>query len=1015
MDHTAYESTTAQGRAFERRVGMLFELLGYRVDPDRLVAGRQVDLFLEDRSGPLTRLYIVECKNQANPVNTAQYDAFRGRLHAGRSDVSPKLRGILVASVGFVKEVKAQALHEDIELLTISELESSVIDFRQYVRNLIRELKDAPALAHFVPPRLVREHLTVPEPAMALVEGWLSDPEANQLTMLGDYGTGKTTFLKDLALRLARRYEKEVIEGGARGRVPIFVDLKEYTQALSLKQIVLDLLDNHGIRSASYAAFEYVLREGQVLLILDGFDEMASRGNYQVTLRNFRELNRSALGRAKIILSCRSHYFTDHREMQRFLGRANLQEASVVYTDLYREIAGRPNFLITYLQEFDSGQVKAYLENRCGEDASRVREFIANTYHLEELSRRPVLLEMIVSSADNLPQQTEPVTPGILYRIYTDIWLSRNDWSTLLDVETKRGLLELFAARAISEEDAQLHFTEIPPLIRAWRPGTTNVDEQEIDRELRTATFLVRDQGGEYRFSHSSFLEFFYSHYLVSAAAQGQINAWATATFRSEIYRFVQDLLDLKESKSALAQLLSWMGDPTADSRVRGYAVKCLSRLQQPAVTSALMNVLGQASELRLRRFAATALGYHPKMGVTDLLIRIAEDDAEEVMLRANACLSLVRLGLDEGITFVSNLLDRHLQGATLKSPILAMIFRAAKTTPRMDFVSTCLRCAGQRLTDSEAVLLGLELGAARPCGEAEELCQAVLSSTRSPRVALAAFISLPVEQRGARFERMEALLNRHPEHPQARQLVLALRDLHRPEVETFLLRLVEQRSALALDALEVLAGDYPSTLLQHVPRWVGNLGRRHHQFKLKIIQAYVEHKPADGLDLLKALFARSRANTKRRLLDLFVRFYPESLADFLREAWDKEPVTLVKRHALELLLQVDRDSAIDLMLTKGVREKRIGTRVAVCTILATVRGDEATEALLERLRSDPSRFVRLQSLRSLFSPGREVDWRRVAGAMQGETDPGVLALKSQLAGAGSHPASAPREAAASR
>jgi len=1000
MEAIIYESTTAQGRAFERRVGMLFELLGYRVDPDRLVAGRQVDLFLEDRSGPLTRLYIVECKDQANPVNTSQYDAFRGRLYAGRNELSPKLRGILVASVGFVKEVKAQAQHEDIELLTISELESSVIDFRQYVRDLIRQLQDTPALAHFVPPRLVREQLTVPEPAMGLVERWLADPEANQLTLLGDYGTGKTTFLQNLALHLARRYETEVIKGGARGRVPIFVDLKDYTQALSLKQIVLDLLDNHGIRAASYAAFEYILREGQALLILDGFDEMASRGNHQVTLRNFRELNRSALGRAKIVLSCRSHYFTDHRDMQRFLGRPGLQEAPVVYTDLYREIAGRPNFLLTYLQEFDSREVDAYLENRCGRQAPRVREFIANTYNLEELSRRPVLLDMIVSSAGSLPQQTEPVTPGILYRIYTDIWLSRNDWSTLLDVETKRGLLEFFAAKAIGQEDAQLHFTEIPALIRAWRPGTTDVDEAEIDRELRTATFLVRDQGGEYRFSHSSFLEFFYSHYLVSAAARGDAGAWAAAVFRTEIYRFVQDLLALKEAKPAFDRLLAWVTDPVLDPRARGYVVKCMSRLGHPSVTEALMEVLGSAAEPRLRRFAATALGYHPRPEVVRRLAELAGDESEDVLLRSNACLSLVRTGLDEGVAFLAARLAEHLQGRPLGSSILSMVFRAAKTTSRMDLVRACLQCASDPLADAQLLLLGLELCAARPCREGEELCQAVLVSTQNPRLALAAFASLPVDRRVSHFGRMETLLDRYPRHPNARQLVLALRDLDRPEVETFLLRLVDEHSPLALDALEVLSRDYPDAVRRHGPRWIGNLGRRTHQFKLHVAQAYAAQKPADGPEALRSLFLRSRAVTKRGLLDLWFRFYPDALADFLREVWDREPVTLVKRHALELLLQVDREAAVELMLTQGIRDRRIGTRVAVCTILSAVRDERATEALLDRLRQDPSRYVRLQCLRSLAAPGRQVDRARLAEALAGEADPDVLTLRSQLLGA---------------
>jgi hypothetical protein len=1017
MSESAVDSLTAQGRAFERRVGMLFELLGYRVEANRLIAGRQVDLYLEDRSGPLTRCYIVECKDQANPVNTSQYDAFRGRLNAGRNAVSPKLRGILVASVGFVKEAKAQALHEDIELLTISELESSVIDFRQYARDLIRRLEDDPALTHFVPPRMVREHLTLAEPADSAVAGWMADSEANQLTLLGDYGTGKTTFLKHLALELARRYEREVIEGGARGRLPVFIDLRDYTQALSLKQIILDLLDNHGIRAASYAAFEYVLREGQVLLILDGFDEMASRGNYRITLRNFRELNRSALGRAKIILSCRSHYFTDQREVQRFLGRSALAEVPVSYTDLYREIAGRPNFLISYLQEFEPDQVRTYLEHRCGGQADRVSGFIANTYNLEELSRRPVLLDMIVTSADRLGEQTEPVTPAILYRIYTDIWLSRNDWSTILEVETKRELLERFAAKAIHQDDAQLHYSEIPRLIRSWRQGVNGLDEEEIDRELRAASFLVRDQGGNYRFSHRSFLEFFYARFLVSAAERGDFGVWTGAPFRSEIYRFVQDLLSMPSQREALHRLLGLVRDRSADLRARGHAIKCVSRAQDPEVAAALLDVLRSDDDSQVRCFAATALGHHRRSEVVEALIAIARVPQEGFWVRTNSLLALVRLDLPEATGFLVRLLDASHGERDLWTPEASSVLREVHTSSNMELVRACLRYVRRRLTSSQIAAQGLELCAARSCAEGDELCREILASTQSPRLARLAFAALPLERKKDWLPRIVELLTTPPngrdlpKDSEARSLVLALRGLRCPEVSDFLLGLIDKSQAprrwrlgkvrfspLEQEALAVLAEDYPDLLARFAPDWLRQ--RRTRTFKVPLAQAYVRQRPPDGLDILRSLFTPlQRPAHKRTLLNLVVQCYPESFPDFVRGIWPREPTTIVKKQALELLLQVDLELAVELMLTGAIRENRIGTRVAVCAILAAIHREEATAALLERLRNDPSRWVRLQCLRSLAAPGRALDRRQVVEATWGEKDPDVVALRGQLLG----------------
>lgn len=381
-------SSVEKGRHFENRVANLFTLWGYNVKKNVLIAGRQGDLLIEHRNGPLSHMYLVECKDQSDPVTSAQYDSFLGKINAAKKEIDPKLRGIIVSSVGFVKEVKAQSNYNDIELIAISELEKSIIDFSGYVQNLILNLENDRALKYFVEPEIRRENLAFAENAYAVLNEWLSDPILNQLTLLGDYGTGKTTLLKHFALTMAKRYKKEVLEEGGRGRVPLFIDLREYTQAISLKQIILDLLDTYSIKSASYSAFEYVLKEGQILLILDGFDEMASRGNYQETLGNFKELNKKAMGRAKIILSCRTHYFTTDQDVLKFHGQ--LQPRKYIpksYTDLYREIATRQNFLITHLMEFEPKQVKQYLRQRCGNDWESVRSFIDSTYNLTELSR----------------------------------------------------------------------------------------------------------------------------------------------------------------------------------------------------------------------------------------------------------------------------------------------------------------------------------------------------------------------------------------------------------------------------------------------------------------------------------------------------------------------------------------------------------------------------------------------------------------------------------------------------
>ena len=77
-------------------------------------------------------------------------------------------------------------------------------------------LQSDPDLEWYVEPRVRREHATLAEPASRVFDQWLTDAELNQLTLLGDYGTGKTTFLKQVALQMGEKYETEVVAGGAR-------------------------------------------------------------------------------------------------------------------------------------------------------------------------------------------------------------------------------------------------------------------------------------------------------------------------------------------------------------------------------------------------------------------------------------------------------------------------------------------------------------------------------------------------------------------------------------------------------------------------------------------------------------------------------------------------------------------------------------------------------------------------------------------------------------------------------
>lgn len=236
----------------------------------------------------------------------------------------------------------------------------------------------------------------------------------------------------------------------------------------------------------NFNQFFHLLKTGKIILFFDAFDEMADRIQWTITRSNFHEFKRAAVGKAKVILTCRTHYFRDRAEQVTVIGKGpNLSE---VETDLYRDLRQQSNAEVVYLQEFDENNIKQYLKNVRGQRYQDDWKRIQRIYNLKDLAHRPLLLDMIIKTLPRL-KANHKINAANLYNIFTRMWIDREEIDKarlLMDAETKSALAIELAFRMWHHETDRIHHNELLPILQTFaRQKELNWTQQELEAYLR--------------------------------------------------------------------------------------------------------------------------------------------------------------------------------------------------------------------------------------------------------------------------------------------------------------------------------------------------------------------------------------------------------------------------------------------------------------------------------------------------------------------------------------------------
>lgn len=297
----------------------------------------------------------------------------------------------------------------------------------------------------------------------------------SKLLILGKPGAGKTTFLKQLALKcIADEFQPE--------RVPLLLNLGDLpsSDSLDLLNLITQQFAHYGISDVQIV--KQLLVEGKVLLLFDGLDEVATTpGNIKKIAAQIGSLADRFYGNW-FAIACR----TGTQELE-------LEQFSIV------EIADfNPEQILSFAQKWFSAIGNPEKSER----------FHKKLGHISELATSPLLLASICQVVDM------PDFHNTIVREAFSLMLHRREQGNALSSTTTRKLLSDLARTAFEHNEFFFERLHLEQLIHSYLQAHIfqnlydRPDEIDILDSLTQQGLLVERAKHIYSFSHLTMQEY---------------------------------------------------------------------------------------------------------------------------------------------------------------------------------------------------------------------------------------------------------------------------------------------------------------------------------------------------------------------------------------------------------------------------------------------------------------------------------------------------------------------------
>ena len=526
-------------------------------------------------------------------------DSFVQLVHASKYEAGSEL---VYQGTQPPRTLREEAARRGVRVRSFIEFQG-LLDLRGYVATqTIRLAADRLYPPDLYVPQRFRE-MDRPDPGLRedLVEELLAQVAADHgrfVLVLGDFGCGKTFALHEVARRMPLELPH---------LVPLLIELRALDKAHSVDGLVAAHLANRGEDLIDLKAFRYMLRQGRIVLLFDGFDELVTRVTYERAADHLETLLQAAEGKAKVVVASRTQHFKSHEQ---------------VFTALGERLGALPSRRVLAVEDFTPAQIRAYLVGRYGGDeeaADRRLRLLGGIQDLLGLSRNPRMLSFIADLDEKrllaVVDTKQAVSAARLYAEILRNWLEHEESRTQQVAGTPGGLkiedlwhaVTVLAMRLWETGETFIRLsdlTEIADTLSGLAVGRLTAEQRA--HAVGAGSLLVRTDQGFFGFIHASVVEWLVAAEIARQFSRGAARPapLATRPLSQLTVDFVCDLAGTQPCQVWIGQILA---DPASGEVARANAIKVSTRLRTPAEID-LRGALLRGEDLSYREFAGVDL-----------------------------------------------------------------------------------------------------------------------------------------------------------------------------------------------------------------------------------------------------------------------------------------------------------------------------------------------------------------------------------------------------------------------